>query len=381
MTGLFDFVWDALAALMANPAVLMAFQLAAVYLVILWLASSYWVYRDLGRRTRDPISPFLAASAVILFTPLLFPLALVAYRIARPQDTLAEKRVGQLQQVVLELEADRDSCPRCASSIEPAWVRCPTCRTSLAAMCADCDNPMGLDWTVCAWCAADVPWAVDEVLEPALEPAARPGQADEPRPWAAPRRVRPALAAAGTRLDGLLDRIGASDVMQRLDEAFASVSTRSLAARVPGPGLAPALDEQDGGQGTVPAGDDRAVTMRMVAAEPLPELGLAVPLRGGRADGVPGLDRDFTPDDHNGVNGSNGSGSEPQHLELDRTGASDEQEAPADEDGVAAVRGSAERADGADGADRGTGAGYGSRAADRRRQSRREARPRVYRRG
>jgi hypothetical protein len=197
MTGLFDFVWDALAVLMANPVVVLAFQLGAVYLGILWLASSYWVYRDLGRRTRNVVTPFLAGASVIMFTPFLFPLALVAYRIARPQDTVGERRVGDLQQLLLEVETDRDLCPACDAPVESDWVRCPLCRVDLAVRCKDCENPIGLDWTVCAWCAADVPWATeldepDVVFQPVpahpvpitpvpAEPVPAPAPAPAPR--------------------------------------------------------------------------------------------------------------------------------------------------------------------------------------------------------
>jgi hypothetical protein len=327
MTGLFDFMWDALAALMANSAVVMALQLVGAYLAILWLASSFWVYRDLGRRTRDRISPFFAGALVILFTPLLFPLALVAYRIARPPDTLDERRVGELQQALLELDAERSECARCAYPVEAAWVRCPDCRAQLAVTCGDCENPMALDWTVCAWCAADVPWGVDEQTEPGLEPV--PTAQPVGRPVLAPERVpAPAPGSATARAagspwplpaegflerDSLLGRISRAGVVRRIDEAFASVSLRGVSARLGWGTLdVPPADRAVNGDGSgngsaahngagrtsraaevevTGAGASKAQTkamqdiellragrlgpMPMIASEPLPELGAA----------------------------------------------------------------------------------------------------------
>jgi len=63
----------------ANPAVQFALQAAAVYVVGLWLASAYWAFRDLQGRTDNPVAPYLAASLVILFTPVFFLLAVTFF--------------------------------------------------------------------------------------------------------------------------------------------------------------------------------------------------------------------------------------------------------------------------------------------------------------
>jgi hypothetical protein len=422
MTGLFDFMWDALAALMANSAVVMAVQLVGAYLAILWLASSFWVYRDLTRRTRDPISPFFAGALVILFTPLLFPLALIAYRIARPQDTLGERRVGELQQVLLELDADRAECPRCAYPVEAAWVRCPGCRAPLAATCADCDNPMGLDWTVCAWCAADVPWGVDEQTEPGLEPVPTTQPAGQPVP--APVRV-PAPAPATARadatpqpwplpangplgLDGLLSRISRAGVMRRLDEAVAAVSLRSLAAGAASSAVDLSLPDgaangARGGNGSAasngagrsssdaevkasdaPARDGqmkgirdlellragRLGPMPMIASEPLPELGTDT------AQAAPGEDLDIAADAASTTAADTEADGHAPDADADADGAitvpasvgsgsSDAEDPPGVPAGVRDDQASVQR-------------DY-SRSARNRRRGRREARPGAYR--
>ena len=45
-------------------------QAIAIYFVILWLAAAYWAFRDMQLRSENPILPYLAASFIIVFTPI-----------------------------------------------------------------------------------------------------------------------------------------------------------------------------------------------------------------------------------------------------------------------------------------------------------------------
>ena len=70
--------------------------------------------------------PFLAAAAIVLASPVLFPLAIVVYRIVRPGETLAESRERELADRVTELEAEAGCCqPRVAPRPStPGWLAC-----------------------------------------------------------------------------------------------------------------------------------------------------------------------------------------------------------------------------------------------------------------
>jgi len=187
--------------ILADPVVVFAYRAVAIYLVILWLASAYWVYRDLDHRTGDVIAPYLASAAVVLFTPLFFPLAIIAYRIVRPQQTLAERRDRELRHELLVDEMASETCERCGRTVDGEWLRCPACGQALAATCHDCGARVERDWSVCAWCAAELeerPTTVVPVPEPATvaarlvvpettwaavpEPAAVPETTAEPQP-------------------------------------------------------------------------------------------------------------------------------------------------------------------------------------------------------
>jgi RNA polymerase subunit RPABC4/transcription elongation factor Spt4 len=131
-------------------------QAIAIYFVILWLAAAYWAFRDMQLRSENPILPYLAASFIIIFTPVLFPLAIFVYRIIRPQEKIGEVYERNLAEEALlaEVEAVK-SCPTCSRRINDEWIICPTCRTRLNRVCPNCSRLVGLDWSLCAWCGKD----------------------------------------------------------------------------------------------------------------------------------------------------------------------------------------------------------------------------------
>ncbi|MEA2535877.1 MAG: hypothetical protein QOF11_111 [Chloroflexota bacterium] len=139
-----------------NPAVQFALQLAAIYVVGLWLASGYWAFRDLQGRTDNPVAPYLAASLVILFTPVFFLLAIVVYRIVRPHERIGDVNERALAEEALLNEVESvPHCPACHRRINDEWLICPSCRTRLNRVCPNCSRLVGLDWSLCAWCGKD----------------------------------------------------------------------------------------------------------------------------------------------------------------------------------------------------------------------------------
>ena len=174
MSGVTDAIGQAFAALLGHPLVGLGARLVGVYLVLLWVVSAWWAWRDARARTRDPFVPYLAAAGIILVTPVLFPLAVMVYRVIRPPLTVAAAEAQDLQLAILEEEAVRPTCGRCGAVVDEEWVACPTCGSELAVRCAGCGRPLELDWTICAWCAADVPWATPPDRRPPAEPVAIP---------------------------------------------------------------------------------------------------------------------------------------------------------------------------------------------------------------
>src|SRR6476469_4458842 len=148
-------IGSALAGFFGSPVVTFVIYSILAYLVVLWLASAYWVFRDMQQRTENAILPYLSASLVIVFLPV-FPLAVFVYKIIRPHEKLGEVYERNLAEEALlaEVEAIK-SCPTCARRVNDEWIICPTCRTRLNRVCPNCSRLVGLDWSLCAWCGKD----------------------------------------------------------------------------------------------------------------------------------------------------------------------------------------------------------------------------------
>ena len=220
-------VGSALAGFFGSPVVQFVIYSILAYLVVLWLASAYWVFRDMQQRTENAILPYLAASLVIVFLPV-FPLAVFVYKIIRPHEKIGEVYERNLAEEALlaEVEAIK-SCPTCARRVNDEWIICPTCRTRLNRVCPNCSRLVGLDRSLCAWCGKDFERPATAIASSASRPAAispLPGgeetgrigrtaaipeiEADRPALSRAVPRVRtsPRGTPPRTAPDGLIDR-------------------------------------------------------------------------------------------------------------------------------------------------------------------------------
>jgi RNA polymerase subunit RPABC4/transcription elongation factor Spt4 len=149
-------ILDSISDFWDGPVVQGGLRAIGLYIVILWLATAYWAFRDMQLRTANPILPYLAAGLIILFSPILFIFGVLAYKIVRPQEKIGEvyERTLAEEALLAEVEAVH-SCPTCARRVNDEWIICPTCRTRLNRVCPNCSRLVGLDWSLCAWCGRD----------------------------------------------------------------------------------------------------------------------------------------------------------------------------------------------------------------------------------
>jgi len=185
---------DQIAQIFDSPVVRTGVQLVFIYFVLLWGATAYWVYRDLQKRTTNPIAPYLAAAMIILFTPVLFVFGWIIYRIVRPHETVAEANERQLAEEAMMVEIEsQPHCANCGRQVHEDWIICPTCRNRLRRVCPNCSRLVELDWSLCAWCGKD--FERPELMGAAYAPAprARAARAPTPVPVAEPQSV-PALS-------------------------------------------------------------------------------------------------------------------------------------------------------------------------------------------
>lgn len=156
MEAILDPIGEFWEGFLSNPIVQLASQLIVIYVVLLWLGTAYWAFRDMQARTENPILPYFAAALIIFFTPLLFLFAVVLFLIVRPRETLAEVYERSLAEESLLAEVEKNElCPVCRDRVDSDWLVCPNCRTRLHRVCPTCNRLADPSWSLCAFCGTD----------------------------------------------------------------------------------------------------------------------------------------------------------------------------------------------------------------------------------
>jgi RNA polymerase subunit RPABC4/transcription elongation factor Spt4 len=144
--------------LLADSATLVVLGIvaAAGYVVVLWVATAFFVWRDARRRSESLL--FQLFALILGFIPPF--LGALVYMVIRPPRTLDEERALALEEQTLR-EIDNDAialrpCPSCGRDIEADFIVCPYCRTHFARRCHACDRVLRLGWAVCPYCAEEV---------------------------------------------------------------------------------------------------------------------------------------------------------------------------------------------------------------------------------
>jgi hypothetical protein len=110
-----------------SDAVQLFFRAILIYIVLLWLATAFWAYRDMQQRTTNPIAPYLAATLIIVFTPLAFVFAYFLYKIVRPKETVSEANERALAEEAMLVEIEsQPHCANCSRPVHEEWIICPT---------------------------------------------------------------------------------------------------------------------------------------------------------------------------------------------------------------------------------------------------------------
>jgi hypothetical protein len=128
--------------------------LVVAYLLLIWLASVLWAFRDIRARSADPVSQIVGV-ALVTFFPLL---GIALYLIVRPSETLAESYDRELEQQAIRSELGAlTSCPTCYYEVQSDFVACAYCRTPLREGCRSCGKLLSLDWRYCPYCETPRP--------------------------------------------------------------------------------------------------------------------------------------------------------------------------------------------------------------------------------
>ena len=147
-----------------------ALELALIaFVVVFWLATVFWVWKDASRRIDD--DRLLALATLIgAVPPFVGPLI---YMLFRPPEYLEDVRERELEIRAIEsrLGGPDLKCTVCGCEIEPDFLVCPVCTTKLRSACTECSRPLEPAWQVCPYCEAPVP--VGEPVALAQRPSRR----------------------------------------------------------------------------------------------------------------------------------------------------------------------------------------------------------------
>jgi RNA polymerase subunit RPABC4/transcription elongation factor Spt4 len=156
MDQIFQTIGDSIGGIFKSDVVQFGLRMIGLYLIIIWLATAYWAFRDMQQRSDNAILPYIAAAGIILFTPIFFILAVWVYKIVRPHEKVGEVWERNLAEEALLAEVEAiHHCPSCEKRIDDEWIICPNCRTRLKRVCPNCSRLVGMDWSLCAWCGKD----------------------------------------------------------------------------------------------------------------------------------------------------------------------------------------------------------------------------------
>jgi RNA polymerase subunit RPABC4/transcription elongation factor Spt4 len=129
-------------------------NLIVFFVVVFWIATIYWVYKDSRRRINDRL--IVALSVVVAVVPFIGPLV---YMLFRPPEYLEDVRERELEIRAIERRlGGRDlRCPVCRADVEDDFLVCPVCTTQLRQACTGCERPLEGSWQICPYCKTPVP--------------------------------------------------------------------------------------------------------------------------------------------------------------------------------------------------------------------------------
>ncbi len=123
-----------------------------IYIVLLWMATVIWTYRDIHARHEEALLQVLAVSMA-----LLIPFAgLGVYMMLRPRQTISDRYERSLEEEYLRHDIEEQFvCPQCQRGIDHEFILCPHCHTALRRRCISCDHVIDLTWAICPYCGDD----------------------------------------------------------------------------------------------------------------------------------------------------------------------------------------------------------------------------------
>lgn len=134
----------------ASPLFRFLVNLTVIYIVVLWIATIIWTFKDARKRG----AMALTWAAISLAFPFL---GVLIYLILRPPEFEEDARLRDLEMSFKEMLIKRELlvCPACHKPIDGDFQTCPYCLKKLKKSCNTCAKLLKLEWVVCPYCKAD----------------------------------------------------------------------------------------------------------------------------------------------------------------------------------------------------------------------------------
>ena len=122
------------------------------YLVVLWLALTAWAAIDIFARSRN----WLIRFGSVLLVGLGSVFGFILYLIVRPQNTLEDRDLRELEEKILESQSKVFSCPKCAEILRDDFLFSTNCGTAAKRECPGCYKALEISWAKCPFCGTFV---------------------------------------------------------------------------------------------------------------------------------------------------------------------------------------------------------------------------------
>jgi RNA polymerase subunit RPABC4/transcription elongation factor Spt4 len=133
-------------------------KFCVIYFFVVWVALIIWVAKDISSRSHSRILQVICVLIMILFTPLW----ILLYVLIRPRKSIDAKYSAEIEwnlwilseivQDHIETTSAEYVCPSCSEAIEPDFIVCPSCKTSIKDTCHGCHKLIRETWSVCPYC-------------------------------------------------------------------------------------------------------------------------------------------------------------------------------------------------------------------------------------
>jgi RNA polymerase subunit RPABC4/transcription elongation factor Spt4 len=124
----------------------------AAFVVVLWGATVFWVWKDAKRRIENDALKWIA-TVLGAVPPFLGPLV---YMLFRPPEYLEDVRERELEIKAIEQRLGAQACPVCRAEVSDEFLVCPVCTTKLRQACSSCSRPLEQSWQICPYCETPI---------------------------------------------------------------------------------------------------------------------------------------------------------------------------------------------------------------------------------